>query len=114
MPEEGFPVSPPTRSSLPPKKYRVRFEPARAAGNDHFAWGAMRIAQIARSDSGRAAQELGGGGGAFVPARSPATRVTCVVRPASSVCVTRGIASAQNIEKYGALNLSAAGRFSQI
>src|SRR5262245_51285232 len=114
MPDDGFTVSPPSLNSLPLKKYRVRFEPARAAGNDHFACGAMRIAQIARSDSGRAAHELGGGAGAFVPASAPATSITSVARPASSVCVIRGIASAQNIEKYGALNLSDAGRFSQI
>ena len=47
-------------------------------------------------------------------ARSPAITVTSTLRPSASFSVRIGVVSRHSIEKYGAANLLAFGRFSQI
>lgn len=54
----------------------------------------MRNVQMATSPSGYEAQDSNGGdGGAGAPGRAPATTVTVVARPASSLCTKRGMRS---------------------
>src|SRR4051812_44502818 len=55
----------PNLRESPRKKYKVRLLPLFAAGRFHLARGANRRVQMATSESGRDAQECGGGEGAL-------------------------------------------------
>ncbi len=85
-----------------------------AAGSVIVAPGSMVTCQTATPESGRAAQECGGGVRAGVPPYAPATTFTRVVRPASSVSSTTGVSSFQKIEKWASAFLSSGARLIQI
>src|SRR5688572_18545166 len=109
---ECFVSARPSISSLPPtKKYRVRaVQSPLAGGSVHFAPCSSVISQIARSASGFAAQESGGGLGGVASSRAPATTVTSIPGAGRA----RGTSLSQNIVKYGAANLLLAGKLTQI
>src|SRR5262249_29885065 len=95
----------------PTKKYSVRLLPGRAGGSRQLAPGSMRSVQIARSDSSRAAQELGGGGGAETSPILPATIVMLVVA-SPDLNSSLGSFEPHSIVKYGSTSLSRAGKLS--
>ena len=85
-----------------------------AAAKVHRASGAILIVQIATFVSDRAAQDFGGGGGAFTSPMRPATTMISVWRPASSCTSRRGTLSLHSIAKCGSTILFEPGRLSQI
>src|SRR5688500_8103071 len=101
-------------SPSPRKTYSMRFAATLAAGTVNWAPGASLRVHTATSLSGREAQELGGGGGAFVSPSRPATMVTSVVFPAESRWSCLGTELLQSMEKRGSTSLSTLGRLSQI
>ena len=65
---------------------------------------------MATSDSGRAAQECGGGAGARWPPSAPAITVTSAFGSPAPPKETRGMPSLHNMEKCGSTNLSCFGQ----
>ncbi len=110
----GATDTPATSSASPRKTYSARVTPGDAGGRVQRAPGSRFSVQIATSASSLAAHESGGGAPGARPSRAPATVITSVTRPASSVKRWTGTPSRHSILKYGATILCACGRLSQI